>query len=111
MASFDATDISTQGGTLSGLSGSGLIRTAVFTPTPNLASGNASISVAANSYSDAAGNSGSAASSPAISITTQVPSILAVNLSRADGIQNNTLNAGDVVFATVTMSDATMVIP
>ncbi|MGI9213448.1 MAG: Ig-like domain-containing protein, partial [Methylococcaceae bacterium] len=57
---FDATDITTSGGTLSALSGTGLTRTAIFTPTANTNTLAASLNVAANTYTDAAGNNGSA---------------------------------------------------
>ncbi|MES2942554.1 MAG: Ig-like domain-containing protein [Pseudomonadota bacterium] len=60
-------DVVVTGGTLSALSGSGLSRTATFTPTAGIAAGTASITAAASSYTDAAGNDGGAGSSPAIS--------------------------------------------
>ena len=56
---FDVGDITAVGGTLSGFAGSGTSYSAVFTPTPNF-NGTASVSVAAGSYSDAAGNLGGA---------------------------------------------------
>lgn len=46
------------GGTLSAISGTGLVRTAVFTPAPNVASGVASIQIANNTWFDLAGNVG-----------------------------------------------------
>jgi len=74
---FNASDLTVSGGTLSNFTGSGTSYTATFTPDAN-ASGAASISVAAGSYTDIAGNSGLAGSlgtaitydtlSPAISI-------------------------------------------
>jgi methionine-rich copper-binding protein CopC len=73
--SFDAVDITTTGGSLGALSGSGLTRTALFTPTEGVASGSASITVANASYSDAAGNTGSAGATPAISIDTLAPTL------------------------------------
>jgi methionine-rich copper-binding protein CopC/alpha-tubulin suppressor-like RCC1 family protein len=68
--SFIDADITTTGGTLGPLSGSGLTRTAIFTPTAGVASGSASITVADGSYTDAAGNSGSAGVMPTITIHT-----------------------------------------
>jgi hypothetical protein len=53
-------DLVVTGGSLGAISGTGLTRTAVFTPTANLASGTGNITVTANSYQDAAGNNGSA---------------------------------------------------
>ncbi|MCX8520335.1 MAG: Ig-like domain-containing protein, partial [Rhodoferax sp.] len=64
---FDSSDITVTGGALGSLSGSGSVRTATFTPTANTASGSASISVAANSYTDAAGNNGGAGTTPTLS--------------------------------------------
>ena len=57
---FDSSDIVVTGGTLGTLSGNGTTRTATFTPTANIDSTTASITVAANGYTDAAGNSGGA---------------------------------------------------
>ncbi|MCX7092361.1 MAG: hypothetical protein NTY50_02755 [Methylobacter sp.] len=57
---------------------------------------------------DAAGNT-SPASTRAISVDTSAPTVSSVAISSATGIQNNTLNAGDVVSATVTMSEVTTV--
>ncbi len=68
-------DIVVTGGSLSAISGSGLTRTATFTPTPNLASGSASITVASGAYSDAAGNTGGAGTTPGISIDTLAPTV------------------------------------
>ena len=73
--SFTAADLTIAGGTLGTLSGSGLVRTATFTPTAGVASGTATISVANASYTDAAGNTGSAGTTPAISIHTQAPAV------------------------------------
>ena len=82
-------DISVSGGTLSAISGSGTTRTATFTPTPNLVSGSASITVAAGAYADAQGNSGSAGTSPSVSINTAIPSVL--DLNGSSGGVNNTV--------------------
>jgi hypothetical protein len=68
--SFVATDIVTSGGTLGTLSGTGLVRTAMFTPTANLANGSASITVAAGNYAGPAGNTGIAGTTPTITIDT-----------------------------------------
>lgn len=74
---FSATDVVATEGTLSGLSvtADAKVYTATFTPTPNLASGNASITVAAGSYTDAAGNAGGSGAAPAIAIDTLAPTV------------------------------------
>ena len=68
-------DVAVTGGTLGAISGTGLTRTAVFTPTANLASGNASITVTALSYQDTAGNLGTAGTTPSLSIDTRAPTV------------------------------------
>jgi len=68
-----AGDIVVSGGTLSALSGSGLTRTATFTPTAGTDNGSASITVAAGSYTDAAGNNGGAGLTPSLTFDTLHP--------------------------------------
>ena len=99
-------DVSVSGGTLGNVIGTGTLRTATFTPTPNVASGTVNISVAQGAYTDAAGNFGGAALSPAIAIYTSTPGISSIALSSATGALNNTLNAGDVIFAKVVFTEA-----
>jgi large repetitive protein len=94
---FLAGDIITTGGTLGSLSGTGLTRTATFTPTASLASGNASITVANATYTDTAGNNGSAGTTPTISIDTVAPIAI---ISMAD----NALKAGETSLVTITFS-------
>ncbi|WP_233202433.1 Ig-like domain-containing protein [Limnohabitans sp. JirII-31] len=108
---FAAGDVTTTNGTLSGLTVTAdpKVYTATFTPTASLASGSASITVASSAYTDAAGNNGGAGSTPSISIDTVSPTVSSVAITSATGIQNSTLNAGDVVSVTVTMSEATVV--
>ena len=74
---FDASDITASNGTLFLLPGSAdpKVYTAIFTPTPDLTSGNASITVASGAYKDAAGNNGSAGNTPDISIDTLAPTL------------------------------------
>ena len=60
------------------MSGSGVIRTAIFTPTEGVASGSASITVADGSYIDAAGNTGSEGTTPTITINT-VPTPITIS--------------------------------
>ncbi|RYD95725.1 MAG: hypothetical protein EOP54_15300, partial [Sphingobacteriales bacterium] len=66
-------DLTISGGTVSAISGTGLIRTATFTPTANTNNGVASIVVNVNSYIDVAGNSGGAGVSPSLTFDTQAP--------------------------------------
>ena len=61
------------GGSLAALSGSGTVRTAVFTPTNGVDGGVASISVAPGLYRDAAGNAGSAGTTPVLRFDTRAP--------------------------------------
>lgn len=95
-------DVQVSGGSLSALSGSGATRTATFTPSANQASGSASITVAAGTYSDAAGNSGGAGSSPSIAIDTLVPA-LTITSSRS------TLKAGETATITFTFSETPII--
>ena len=75
-------DVSVSGGTLSAISGSGLSRTAVFTPTAG-GNGTASITVGAGSYTDIFGNSGSAGTTPALSYDTLAPTLAIISSSAA----------------------------
>ncbi len=72
-ASFTSADVTVSGGVLGALNGTGPIRTATFTPTAGTDAGSASISVAAGSYADAAGNLGGAGVSPALMVDTLAP--------------------------------------
>lgn len=67
-----AGDVVVSGGALSAISGSGTTRTATFTPADGF-EGNASITVAASSYADLAGNLGTNGVTPALSIDTKAP--------------------------------------
>ncbi len=97
-SSFSNADIVVSGGTLGTVSSSGLVRTATFTPTANLAAGSASITVTAGSTTDAAGNAGGAGSSPTISIDTLAPT-LAITSSLAQ------LRGGQTATLTLTFSE------
>ncbi len=66
-------DIVVTGGTLGAISGSGLTRTATFTPTAGANAGSAGITVASGAYTDAAGNSGGAGTTPALTFDTLAP--------------------------------------
>ena len=74
-SSFDSSDIVATGGSISGLSTTGTTRTATFTPTANIDSTAANITVAANGYTDAAGNSGGAGTAPTLTVDTKVPTL------------------------------------
>jgi predicted secreted protein len=102
----NAGDVVVSGGTLGNLSGAGLTRTATFTPTANVVSGTASLSVNAGAYTDAAGNTGGAGSTPLLSFSTSSPTISQVGLSSATGAVSNLLNAGDVIVARVVFSES-----
>ncbi|MBE3659302.1 hypothetical protein BOO92_21975, partial [Vibrio navarrensis] len=69
---FAADDITVTGGSLSGFTGSGTSYTATFTPTANTTS-TATINVAANTFTDEAGNHNTAAPQQSISVDTQTP--------------------------------------
>jgi hypothetical protein len=100
-ASFDASDLTARGGTLGAITGTGLTRTATFTPTAGLAGGTASITVAAGSYTDAAGNGGAAGGTPAIAIDTLRPTATIV-------LADPALAAGQGSLVTITFSEAVL---
>jgi hypothetical protein len=72
-ATFTIADVAVAGGSLGAVSGSGLTRTAVFTPMAATDFGMASVTVAAGSYTDAAGNAGGAGASPQLTFDTLAP--------------------------------------
>ncbi len=74
---FAVADVTTTGGSLTGLAVNALnplVYTAIFTPTAGTAAGTASITVAGG-YTDAAGNQGGAGTTPSISIDTLAPTL------------------------------------
>ena len=94
-----AGDVAVSGGTLSALSGTGTTRTAIFTPDASTNGGTASISVTAGAYTDAAGNTGGAGSTPSITFDTLAPNAPSTphlatasdtGISSSDGITNAT---------------------
>ena len=91
-ATFTNADIVVSGGTLGAITGSGTTRTAVFTPTPNVNGGTASITVTAGSYSDAAGNNGGAGVTPALSFDTQVPTVTSITSADANPTAATSVN-------------------
>jgi regulation of enolase protein 1 (concanavalin A-like superfamily) len=104
---FASGDIVTTGGAISGLAVTAdpKVYTATFTPTAGTASANASITVAAGLYADAAGNNGSAGTTPTIAIDTLAPAVASVNSSMA----NVTYKAGDTVSVQMTFNEAVTV--
>jgi hypothetical protein len=80
---FTSTDVAVSGGVLSGFTATPnpLVYTAVFTPSAGIASGAASITVAGSNYSDLIGNSGTAGTSPSISIDTVAPTTTGASFS------------------------------
>lgn len=91
--------VTVTGGALGAISGTGLTRTATFTPTAGINNGSASITVAAGAYTDIAGNAGGAGTSPVLNYDTQAPvapstPVLAAGsdsgTSNSDGITNVT---------------------
>lgn len=90
------------------------IYTVVFTPVSGITVPSTSlVSVAKGSYTDAVGNSGkSDATSPAVLIDTQGPSVTKVVISGADNTNANkagVLDVGDKIKITLTMSEVTTV--
>jgi hypothetical protein len=90
-----AGDVVVSGGTLSAISGTGLTRTATFTPAAATDASSASITVAGASYQDLAGNGGGAGTSPTLTIDTlaNAPTIQGLNAGSdsgtlGDGITN-----------------------
>ena len=89
------------GGTLGAISGTGLTRTATFTPTTNLASRSASITVASGLYTDAAGNPGGAGATPTLTLDTLKPWVA---ITSSNAYASGPLNSG--VTLTFTLSEA-----
>jgi hypothetical protein len=74
-------DVVVTGGTLGAISGAGLTRTAIFTPTPATDAGTASITVAAGAYADTAGNGGLAGGPLALTFDTLAPATTVASFS------------------------------
>jgi hypothetical protein len=94
-----AGDVVVSGGTLSAISGTGLTRTATFTPAPGTDNGTASITVAAGSYADAASNGGGAGATPSLRFDTKAPTVT-ITLNDAE------LTIGETAVVTFTFSEA-----
>ena len=96
---FDSSDITVTGGTLGTFSGNGTTRTATFTPTAGIDSTTASITVAANGYTDAAGNNGGAGTTPMLTVDTKAPTLAITSSVSA-------VKAGETATITFTFSEA-----
>ena len=97
---FDLDDIEVKGGTLSHLqpTADGKIWTAVFTPNDNFED-IAELAVAANSYTDAAGNKGQDSEAVNVSVDTVAPTVTV-------GVDDNALKIGETATVTFTFSEA-----
>ncbi|MYN38119.1 DUF4347 domain-containing protein [Duganella sp. FT109W] len=97
---FTLGDLIATGGTLSGFAATSnpLVYTVVLTPTPGF-NGSASVTLGNNLYTDTAGNDGSGASSPAISVDTLAPTLAITSSASA-------LKVGETATVTFTFSDA-----
>ncbi|MGZ5199356.1 MAG: Ig-like domain-containing protein [Telluria sp.] len=91
-------DLAISGGTLSAIAGSGTTRTATFTPAANTNNGTASITIAANSYTDAAGNNGGAGTTPSLSFDTRAPTVAVTS-------DKTVMASGDTATITFTFSE------
>ncbi|TAN50154.1 MAG: cadherin repeat domain-containing protein [Methylococcaceae bacterium] len=114
VSDFTVDDIAVTGGSLSRFSGSGVSYSATFTPASDSYFNAAPVSVAAGRCSDAAGNGNLAATPLLMTIftyppDTTPPAVTSLAVTSATGLQNNALNAGDVVSVTVTLNEATNV--
>jgi hypothetical protein len=84
--------VTVSGGSLSSITGSGLTRTATFTPTANTNNGTALITVASGTYTDAAGNNGGAGTTPSLTFDTKAPTLgIASNVSALKGGETATI--------------------
>jgi hypothetical protein len=92
-----AGDVVVNGGTLSAIQGTGLTRTATFTPTANTNSGSASVSVNNGSFADAAGNVNTTGGSASLTFDTKAPTVSIAS-------DKSTVNAGDTATATITFT-------
>ncbi len=102
---FDSSDISVTGGTKGTLSGSGTNYTLEVTPNANIQEGVISVSIPEGAAISSDGNQSTASATVTQNYDTKAPTVSSVAISSATGIQNNFLNVGDVITASVTMSE------
>ncbi|MEG1265118.1 MAG: Ig-like domain-containing protein, partial [Myroides sp.] len=91
-------NIVVSGGTMSAISGTGLTRTATFTPTENINNGTGNISVPAGNYTDTAGNTGTEAVLENIIYDTQIPTATIV-------VADDVLSIGETSLVTITFNE------
>ena len=109
VASFSSyDDITVSNGSLDNMTSSdNIVWTGTFTPTPNTEDATNTLSLG-TSYTDTAGNTGVSATTANYEIDTLAPTISGVAIS-ATGVQNDFVNAGDVVSVTATFSESVIV--
>ncbi|WP_369435801.1 Ig-like domain-containing protein [Vibrio cidicii] len=95
---FTADDITVTGGSLSGFTSSGASYTVTFTPDVDRTEP-ATVDIAANTFTDAAGNNNTAATQLSISLDTALPSVTIAS-------DKSSLKAGETATLTVTLSEA-----
>ena len=102
-------DITVSNGSLDNMTSSdNVVWTGTFTPTPNTEDATNTLSLG-TSYTDSAGNTGVSATTANYEIDTLAPTISGVAISSATGVQNDFVNAGDVVSVTATFSESVIV--
>ncbi|MGI9212161.1 MAG: Calx-beta domain-containing protein [Methylococcaceae bacterium] len=111
---FEASDISVSGGTLGPLTGTGQTRTALFTPLVNTRQ-TGSVSVLANSYTDAVGNTGTVNNALSLTLDTVPPTLSITGTTVTEGNSgtsnanaNVTVSLSAASSQTVTVSYATL---
>ena len=106
VVSFSSSDdITVSNGSLDNMTSSdNIVWTGTFTPTPNTEDATNTLSLGTG-YTDTAGNTGAAATTANYEVETLAPTISGVAISSATGVQNNFVNAGDVVSVTATFSE------
>jgi hypothetical protein len=99
---FTSSDLSVAGGTVSGFSGSGTTYTATFTPTAD-STVNGVVSIASNTFSDAAGNSNDDGADTDNTVTMTVDTIRPKVAITSD---KTSLKVGEAAALTFTLSEA-----
>ena len=107
-SNFVVGDITTSSGSVSNFTSvSSTVYTATFTPSASLASGSASITVASGNYTDAAGNTGGAGTTPTISIDTLAPTAVLSAATDNVGSVTGVVASGGVTDDTVLVLSGT----
>ena len=97
---FDAADLLSANGTFTNFARSNTdakIYTATFTPTPNSTATSAGITIASGSYTDAAGNSGTAGAKPTLAMNVVAPTVAITDdkVGTAGSVVNYTFNLSE----------------